>query len=57
MEETIQNGQKPYRLPLLLWAILMTMKVNKDLLLCMTAMSEETVMDAEQMKNCWIKEL
>lgn len=57
MEETMQNGQKPYRLPLLLWAILMTMKVNKDLLLCMTAMSEETVMDAEQMKNCWIKEL
>lgn len=57
MEETIQNGQKPYGLLVLLWAILMTMKVNKDLLLCMTAMSEETVMDAEQMKNCWIKEL
>ena len=57
MEETIQNGQKPYGLLVLLWAILMTIKVNKDLLLCMTAMSEETVMDAEQMKNCWIKEL
>lgn len=57
MEETIQNGQKPYGLLVLLWAILMTMKVNKDLLLCMTAMSEETVMDAERMKNCWIKEL
>lgn len=57
MEETIQNGQKPYGLLVLLWAILMTMKVNKDLLLCMTAMSEETAMDAEQMKNCWIKEL